>query len=244
MRRKTNDEFTKEVYNLVGDRYVFLEKYKTTHDKLKVEHLECKTVYNASPANFLSGHRCRKCSMKRVHDSQRRSTQEVINELWKNQLTLIGFPNGYQNCFSKITVECEDGHISTKSIHSAIHFGGCPKCKSSKGESKIRGILTVNKVRFKEQYRFNDCRFKYPLPFDFAVFDDDGGLRHLIEYDGEQHYIPYRTEDGLEKLKETQRNDIIKSDYCANNNINLIRIPYWEFDGIEDILKSVKLERR
>ena len=32
--------------------------------------------------------------------------------------------------------------------------------------------------------------------------------------------------------------DNIKTQYCKNNNIKLIRIHYWEFDNIESIIKK------
>ena len=57
----------------------------------------------------------------------------------------------------------------------------------------------------------------------------------LLEADGEQHYTPeyYVTfnneEERLEKFKKRQKLDNIKNQYCKDNNIKLIRIPYWEF---------------
>ena len=45
-------------------------------------------------------------------------------------------------------------------------------------------------------------------------------------------------EEALHRLKEMQRRDQIKTDFCKDNNIELIRIPYWEFDCIEDILED------
>ena len=38
------------------------------------------------------------------------------------------------------------------------------------------------------------------------------------------------------KVATDEIRDTIKNDYCKKNNINLIRIPYWEFDNIEKIL--------
>lgn len=32
--------------------------------------------------------------------------------------------------------------------------------------------------------------------------------------------------------------DNIKTEYCKDNNITLIRIPYWDFNNIENILKE------
>jgi len=38
-------------------------------------------------------------------------------------------------------------------------------------------------------------------------------------------------------FKNTQINDSIKTQYCVDNNIKLIRIPYWKFKNIPNILK-------
>ena len=37
---------------------------------------------------------------------------------------------------------------------------------------------------------------------------------------------------------EIQERDKIKNDYCINNNINLLRIPYWEKQNIETIINN------
>lgn len=42
----------------------------------------------------------------------------------------------------------------------------------------------------------------------------------------------------LENFKQTQINDQTKNEYCRKNNIKLIRIPYWEFGNIEEILNK------
>lgn len=239
MRRKTNEEFLKEVHELVGDKYLFLEEYKTTHVKLKVSHVECGYEYSVSPANFLSGYRCPKCSRKSVSSKQTRPAKDIFNHLSNNDFEFIEFPYGYDNDKSKVTVKCPNNHISTKSVVAVMHHLGCPKCRSSKGENKIREILSEMNIKFEEQYRFDDCRYKYPLPFDFAVFNKDDNIQFLIEYDGEQHYTPYRTKDGNLKLEEVKRNDNIKSRYCLINDIKLIRIPYWDFSNIQAILLNV-----
>lgn len=45
----------------------------------------------------------------------------------------------------------------------------------------------------------------------------------------------FKIEEQFLKVKE---NDKIKDEYCKNNNIKLIRIPYWEFNNIESILQQ------
>ena len=69
------------------------------------------------------------------------------------------------------------------------------------------------------------------LKFDFYI----PSLNVCIEYDGEQHFeIAFGK--GEEGLKDRKRKDEIKNNYCKFNNINLIRIPYWEFENIENII--------
>lgn len=57
-----------------------------------------------------------------------------------------------------------------------------------------------------------------------------------IEYDGEQHYDPenfYNKERGFEYR---QHNDQIKTDFCQQNGIKLLRIRYDE--NINNILEQ------
>jgi very-short-patch-repair endonuclease/predicted Zn-ribbon and HTH transcriptional regulator len=60
-KRKTNDTFLKEVFNLVGDEYTFLEKYVNNSTKIKVKHNKCNNEYSVTPIKFLSGRRCPYC---------------------------------------------------------------------------------------------------------------------------------------------------------------------------------------
>lgn len=62
--------------------------------------------------------------------------------------------------------------------------------KSSRGEIKICDILDKAGLVYQEEYSFPDLVSSSgrPLRFDFAVFDDEGNLDFLIEYQGIQHY--------------------------------------------------------
>lgn len=64
------------------------------------------------------------------------------------------------------------------------------KLKSSRGEIKICDILDKAGLVYQEEYSFPDLVSSSgrPLRFDFAVFDDEGNLDFLIEYQGIQHY--------------------------------------------------------
>lgn len=102
--------------------------------------------------------------------------------------------------------------------------------KSSRGEIKIHEILENEEVNFKEEYEFPGLKAPSgrPLRFDFAVFDDDGNLDFLIEYQGKQHYEPVSKFGGVRGLYQQKYNDQQKRKYCARHGIKLIEIPYTE----------------
>lgn len=114
-------------------------------------------------------------------------------------------------------------HLSKKS--------GCPKCKTSRGEGLIRSLLNSSGLEFKEQATFEACInpiTKRRLRFDFWV----PSLNTLIEYDGPQHFKPVRwsknmtLEQSLETLAKDQQRDLIKTQFAAQQGINLLRFRY------------------
>ena len=100
--------------------------------------------------------------------------------------------------------------------------------RASRGEIKIEEILKEKGIVFEEEYSFPDLvsTSGYPLRFDFAVFDDEGNLDFLIEYQGIQHYEAKSKFGGYTGLRKQQYNDMQKRVYCKEHNIILIAIPY------------------
>lgn len=109
---------------------------------------------------------------------------------------------------------------------------GCPKCrKSSNGENRIRIFLKNNKIKFEEQKKFDGCKYKRKLPFDFYL----PKYNSCIEFNGEQHYKEVRDNFFGKKynLKERIMKDEIKISFCKENNIPLLIIPYFDMKNIE-----------
>lgn len=106
----------------------------------------------------------------------------------------------------------------------------------SRGELKVEDILQENGFNFETEYTFPDLKTKggRELRFDFAVFDDDGNVDFLIEYQGEQHYVAVKAFGGNRGLFKQKYNDNRKRVYCAQKEIPLVAIPYWE-DNILDL---------
>ena len=102
--------------------------------------------------------------------------------------------------------------------------------RASYGQIKIEDILNQAGLNFQQEYSFKDLVSSsgVPLRFDFAVFDDDGDIDFLIEYQGIQHYKPKSKFGGMTGLKKQQFFDMKKREYCKKHNITLILIPYWD----------------
>jgi len=119
---------------------------------------------------------------------------------------------------------------------------GCPKCAESKGEKQLDLIFTKYNISHDSQYIFDDLRGVNNglLRFDVPVFWDkeQTRLRMLVEYDGKQHYEWIKGMMTKKEFETLQIHDERKNQYCKNNNIKLLRIPYWDFNNIEEILKK------
>lgn len=112
-------------------------------------------------------------------------------------------------------------------------------CINSQANTKLDMILTRLNIPFKREYRFEDCRDKKPLPFDFALFNNNDELIGLIENNGSQHYSARGTQwNTPERLIYTQKHDYIKQKFAEDNHIPLLIIPYQYFDDIEKFLTT------
>ena len=113
----------------------------------------------------------------------------------------------------------------------------CPICSERQQKSRpvleIKEYLSNNNIKFIMKKRFDDCKNKQALPFDFYLQEQN----ICIEYDGIQHFKAVEHWGGEEYLKIRQNNDQIKNQYCKDNNIRLIRIRYDE-DPKEILLRE------
>lgn len=119
--------------------------------------------------------------------------------------------------------ECECGNIVIVSLNNLRtgHKTSCG-CMRSKGEDAIAKFLKEHNIDFTTEYTFKDLKRKGLLRFDFAIFKQQK-LFCLIEYQGIQHYKDFG--DFGKSCKET---DILKKQYCEQNNIPLYEIKYNE----------------
>ncbi|MDU5206285.1 MAG: hypothetical protein E6182_10000 [Clostridioides difficile] len=139
----------------------------------------------------------------------------------------------YLGVKKKILIDFNCGHDSHWIIPKDLKHGYCcPICNESKGEKIIRLYLENNNIKFIQEHRFEDCKNKRSLPFDFYI----PNYNLCIEFDGRQHFETFNHFGGEKGFELTKIRDKIKNKYCKNNGINLIRIPYYEIENAEKIL--------
>ncbi len=190
----------------------------------------------------LSGRGCLKCSIK----SRQSSTQSFIDKAKALHGDKYDYSKvEYINAHTKVQIICPiHGPFMSDPV---LHYKrtGCPQCSStySVGNRKIQNILNLNNIPYFEEYRFDDCRNKYPLPFDFYLHTKN----ILIEFDGKHHFEPiYKSKNDTaeiitQRFAQTQINDTIKTQYAVKHNITLIRIPYFESHNINNIINDLIL---
>ncbi len=233
----------------------FLSKAKLIHgDKYEYDHnsyVDTNTKFNIicsehglfqqRPNNHLAGKGCRKCSHKAVSLKLTLSLEDFISKSNKIHNSEYDYSKSiYSAAICDIVVICKKHGDFTIKAFKHIAGQGCPTCNLHKGESRIKEFLDIKNIYYVTEKKFDDCKDKSYLRFDFylPVFN------LCIEYDGQQHYEAHsfsadQTEITKQKnLIDTKYRDNIKTQYCKDNNINLIRIPYWKYKNVAKILDN------
>jgi len=190
-----------------------------------------------------TGKGCLKCGLLKARTTGIKSSLIASNNLIDNFIKVHNDRYDYNKVIyttknSKVEIICKEhgSFLQTPSSHK--RGSGCPKCSISKGEQSIMNFLDTNNIKYETQYKFKDClsqALQKRLSFDFYLVEKN----MCIEYDGIQHFEPIDKWGGLDRFEKQTLNDKIKNDYCKNNEIKLLRIPYTSFDNIESILNEI-----
>ena len=207
-------------------------------DSIECECKVCGNIWSTKACNLQSGRGCPICAQEARNNAKRLNNDIFIQRLKEQRLPYTPLED-YNGCNTKILMLCNNcGGSWMITPHNLQSGFGCPRCRASKGERKIRYILQENNINYQEQFTFEGCKTTRLLPFDFYLPD----LNLCIEFDGLQHFSPISfTSDKTnieESFKKLQNRDTIKNEYCKNNGIKLLRIPYYNFDKIEENIEK------
>lgn len=219
--KKTDAEFKKEVFDLVGDEYTFLDPYINATTKIKVEHNKCGHIYKVIPSHFLSGSRCPFCygTLKKT-DAQFK--QEIFN-LVGNEYILLA---PYVNAYTKLKVK----HSKCRKIYEVtpanfLQGKRCPFCygnikKTDEQFKKEVYDLVGNEYTFLDSYvntntkirvEHNKCGHIYKVrPDDFfnkhsrCPYCNNPKGENLINKILKSLGIKYESQKKFDDLKDNQ----------------------------------------
>lgn len=195
----------------------------------------CGNLISVNSCNLNAGLKAnRNMSCGKCHANRQNLTGNQYGKL-----TVIGPDDNYKPSASndwktKWLCLCECGNITSvfRDNLISLHTISCGCVGRSVGEINIETLLKENNINYAKEFSFTDLKDKKRLRFDFAIFDENNNLSHLIEFDGRQHYNDYTPWNSDETLEDRQYRDNLKNIYCQEKGIKLIRIPYEKRDSI------------
>lgn len=230
-------------YHFVSGSWIKNNDEKSLFLKCK----KCLQIWNTNWSSVITGRGCPFCAGKRVGENSLFKDNPGVSNEWNYEKNNEDFSpeNISYRSNKKFWWICGLGHewIAKPNSRNSRNKTGCPFCvnfKKSKGENKIEKFMSSNNIPFESQKKFYNCKNLTFLPFDFYI----SSLNLCIEYQGEQHYEPVRfggvsLDIAKSNLKKTKKNDLIKKNFCKDNNFQFLIISYWEYFNIENILKNV-----
>jgi predicted Zn-ribbon and HTH transcriptional regulator len=241
-------EIKKVIYNLVQNEYTVLSNKREGKDNnhIELKHEDCKYdhVWMCNIDEFINGGtRCPKCAYDKLGNQKRKTTEEYKKDV-KEKVGNRFFVKSKYGKTNRDKVLMQHNHkrcnyyefeIAPNDFLSRLR---CPKCSKLKNKSineeKIENYLIKNNIEYEIFYRDLNCKNVKSLEFDFKIKNKN----LYIEYDGRQHFEPVKDFGGKEKFEKQRKNDIIKNNYCKENNINLLRISHIDQKNINNILNE------
>lgn len=235
LKTKSLESFLIKQKQVHGDLYTYISGYEHRRSRVLIKCNKCNTIFEQIARSHIDNkYGCAKCAYKQKSIDKTYPIDKFEEECKIIHNNRYDYFQDYTGCRQKIKIKCKKClrlFYQQAALHK-LQECGCPHCKMSHGELTILNWLEKNKIKFKTQKTFPDCKNIARLKFDFYL----PSYNTCIEYDGEQHYYAFDSFGGQQRLDLIRKRDEIKNDYCIKNNIKLIRIPYTEYKNIESIL--------
>jgi len=228
---KTQEEFEKELFD-ISPFIKVLSEYNGGKNHIKCCCTSCNKTFETKPQDLLNGHLGHRCPVH--HESRNKDPEQFQNELESVNSDIILLEK-YVSTDKKIFCKCKKcEHKWNGNPSDLLNGHGCPCCNASRGEKMIHAYAKKHNIEYVPQYSPSECKYKYKLRFD-VYFPQQ---QIIVEYDGRQHFEPIERWGGEESFRYVQIRDEIKNQYCLENNIKMVRIPYWEYNNIDNILDT------
>lgn len=215
-KRKTHNDFCKEVYSIVDNEYSVIGNYVSSRQHIAIKHNICNTIWYITPDNFLRGYRCPSCQ----HRSYKKTTDEFKSEVY----SIVGDEYIVLGEYVKNTKPIEIIHNVCGTIYKVTPNNflsknrRCPECANNKKRTKDQFILELKELGCDE----------YKLVGDFVNTTTKVLLKHKI----------------CGNIWNVSPNDFINSNsrcpYCQNNRSKgeqLIQ-KFFEDNGINYVVQK------
>lgn len=238
--------------NKINNYLKKLESVKREYEIIMIPtelHNKCKITVKCKRCNYIGNFRldnlylksC-KCHRSKLGEDSRRELNNIHNSKYEYYF----LDNDIIKSNTKLKIKCGNCGKMFYQLFNSHCSGkqGCIFCKKSKAEKKITNFLDKHKITVECEKTFDNCRNpKTNRKFRFDFYLPSTNI--CIEYDGEQHFKGWRKPSKKSRTPEYYRYcDDIKTKYCIDNKIKLIRIKYTNYDTIENILENELLPNK
>lgn len=232
-RKLTTSEFTNRLFDIYGDQFEVLSEYINNNTKIKLRCNKCGNIIEKKPVKMTGKTRegCYFCSGKYKKDTE--YFKRELEEKFPNMFEVLDEYKGARIPINIKRLQC--GHIHKISPDNLLRGKGCPHCgiRQSSYMDAVEEYLDKNNLDYVKEKTFEGCKNIRLLPFDYYI----ESLNTCIEVDGEFHYKNNSVYlNNRSSYEEVHKRDLIKDKYCEENNVKLIRLPYYELDNFENIL--------
>lgn len=247
-RKYDNDEFIKLANEIHGNKYDYSETiYELSDKKITVicheldifgnEHGKFYVTPHAHIGTMKSG--CPKCSKK-----HKKTTEEFIAESnWLHDFAYDYSKTDYINATTPVCIICPEHGEFYQKPNCHLNGSGCPTCKQSKTERKLKKLFKQENIDFISQYK---CEWLGRLSLDFYIPE----LKIGIEVQGLQHYRPVAYWGGEDNFQKIIERDKLKKSLCNQNDVKLIYyselnidLPPGTITNVSDLLKLIENEK-
>ena len=230
---KRNLDKANEIFNQKFEFIIPIKLLGTNEQQQRLVECQCScgNIFTTTVGHLKSGH-TKSCGCKKnnliVEALKKDLKGQRFGKLIAQKSVLL--ENGIWGW--ECLCDCGNSTIVRTDYLLSEHTKSCG-CLASKGEYNINVLLQANDIQYEYQKTFDNCRYSnnYLVRFDFYIDN-----RYLLEFDGRQHYEGWSSSE--DNLKIQQERDAYKNQWCKDNNIPLIRIPYTKLDTlcIEDLM--------
>ena len=206
--------------NKISPRFAF----KSSNKKYKFDCNKCNHAFEIN-LSCISQDNCfcpfcahtKLCNDDNCDSCYQKSFASYEKAIYWSSENKISPRNVFKSSTKKYKFDCPECNHIYETLLKSVSSGRWCSCQINKTESKLSNFLLSKKIKFKTQAKFDWCKRKVKLRFDFYIED----INLIIELDGEQHFS--QVSNWVNPIK-TQNNDMYKMK-CANyNGISVIRI--------------------